>query len=149
MITETQVTIAGDPFQLGPTVRSNVSRVNGLEKYANSIIFYSLYYFYYYFIILIVFIIIRTNTKSRSFLERLCELPLYSRYPEDEKTPKEIVGNNYHNPEFVTKLTRNYRSHPAILRLPNELFYHGDLLESADPRITNNMLNCKLLPSVK
>jgi hypothetical protein len=30
---ETQVTIAGDPYQLGPTVRSNYARINGLEKY--------------------------------------------------------------------------------------------------------------------
>ncbi|XP_026778492.3 putative helicase mov-10-B.1 isoform X1 [Pangasianodon hypophthalmus] len=28
---------------------------------------------------------------------------------------------------FVTKLLRNYRSHPAILKIPNELFYENEL----------------------
>ncbi|XP_044207553.1 putative helicase mov-10-B.1 isoform X1 [Thunnus albacares] len=31
------------------------------------------------------------------------------------------------NKRFVTKLLRNYRSHPAILKIPNELFYDGEL----------------------
>ncbi|KAI3357707.1 hypothetical protein L3Q82_016115 [Scortum barcoo] len=31
------------------------------------------------------------------------------------------------NNRFVTKLLRNYRSHPAILKIPNELFYESQL----------------------
>uniref|UniRef100_A0AAR2M0M0 RNA helicase n=1 Tax=Pygocentrus nattereri TaxID=42514 RepID=A0AAR2M0M0_PYGNA len=33
---------------------------------------------------------------------------------------------------FVTKLLRNYRSHPAILKIPNELFYDNELQVFAD-----------------
>ncbi|XP_069543648.1 putative helicase mov-10-B.2 [Brachyistius frenatus] len=36
---------------------------------------------------------------------------------------KDGVYNNC----FVTKLRRNYRSHPDILKIPNELFYDGEL----------------------
>jgi helicase MOV-10 len=32
------------------------------------------------------------------------------------------------NPNYVTKLVRNYRCHPAILELPSELFYGGELI---------------------
>ena len=28
---------------------------------------------------------------------------------------------------LLTKLVRNYRSHPDILKLPNEMFYKGEL----------------------
>lgn len=44
-----------------------------------------------------------------SFLEHLCERKLYSRHPKTK--------------QFITQLIRNYRSHPFILKLPNELFY--------------------------
>ncbi|XP_054464663.1 putative helicase mov-10-B.2 [Anoplopoma fimbria] len=36
------------------------------------------------------------------------------------------------NNRFVSKLLRNYRSHPAILKIPNELFYNGELLPYAN-----------------
>lgn len=31
------------------------------------------------------------------------------------------------NPNFITVLAKNYRSHPAILCIPNKLFYSGIL----------------------
>lgn len=49
---------------------------------------------------------------GKSYLGRLFECEFYSN--EDEN--------------YVTKLVRNYRSHPAILDLPSKLFYGGDLL---------------------
>ncbi|XP_056278751.1 putative helicase mov-10-B.2 [Pseudoliparis swirei] len=42
---------------------------------------------------------------------------------------------------FVTKLLRNYRSHSAILKIPNELFYNGELQPYADIAICR--LYCK------
>ncbi|KAI3469598.1 hypothetical protein Pfo_026261 [Paulownia fortunei] len=47
-----------------------------------------------------------------SYLERLFDCELYGS------------GNE----NFMTKLVRNYRTHEAILRLPSELFYDGELI---------------------
>ncbi|XP_061909188.1 putative helicase mov-10-B.1 isoform X2 [Entelurus aequoreus] len=46
---------------------------------------------------------------------------------------------------FVTKLLCNYRSHPAILKIPNELFYDGDLVVCANELIRNSFCNWKPL----
>uniref|UniRef100_A0A671WXY4 RNA helicase n=1 Tax=Sparus aurata TaxID=8175 RepID=A0A671WXY4_SPAAU len=52
-----------------------------------------------------------------SLLERLMnDFPLYSKNEKGE-----------FNNRFVTKLLKNYRSHPAILKVPSELFYDGEL----------------------
>ncbi|XP_050182650.1 helicase MOV-10 [Myiozetetes cayanensis] len=51
-----------------------------------------------------------------SLLERLMlHNPLYQKSSEG------------YDPQFVTKLLCNYRSHEAILRIPNELFYDSEL----------------------
>ncbi|NWH79231.1 M10L1 helicase, partial [Piaya cayana] len=51
-----------------------------------------------------------------SLLERLMlHNPLYKR------------SSDGYDPQFVTKLLWNYRSHEAILRVPNELFYDNEL----------------------
>ncbi|NXC76784.1 SDE3 helicase, partial [Anhinga anhinga] len=51
-----------------------------------------------------------------SLLERLMlHNPLYKR------------SSGGYDPQFVTKLLWNYRSHEAILRVPNELFYDSEL----------------------
>ncbi|ONK60474.1 uncharacterized protein A4U43_C08F18870 [Asparagus officinalis] len=49
---------------------------------------------------------------GKSYLERLFECEHYER------------GDN----NYVTKLLRNYRCHPAILELPSSLFYHSELI---------------------
>ncbi|KAL6457776.1 hypothetical protein MHYP_G00330060 [Metynnis hypsauchen] len=41
-------------------------------------------------------------------------------------------GCQAYDSRFVTKLLRNYRSHPAILKIPNELFYDNELQVFAD-----------------
>ncbi|XP_072540773.1 putative helicase mov-10-B.1 [Salminus brasiliensis] len=41
-------------------------------------------------------------------------------------------GSQTYDSRFVTKLLRNYRSHPAILKIPNELFYDNELQVFAD-----------------
>lgn len=53
-----------------------------------------------------------------SLLERLMRgNPLYHKSSD----------THLYNTTFVTKLLRNYRSHPAILKVPNELFYDNEL----------------------
>lgn len=54
---------------------------------------------------------------GKSYFERLSELHFYS--PDGE------------NMQFVTKLVRNYRSHPAIVELPSRLFYGSELIACA------------------
>ncbi|XP_062420873.1 putative helicase mov-10-B.2 [Pungitius pungitius] len=39
---------------------------------------------------------------------------------------------------FVTKLLQNYRSHPAILKIPNELFYDNELQYCADEMLRSS-----------
>ncbi|XP_066519855.1 putative helicase mov-10-B.1 isoform X2 [Hoplias malabaricus] len=59
-----------------------------------------------------------------SLLERLMtQTSLYQKNQDD------CHGYDSH---FVTKLLRNYRSHPAILKIPNELFYDNELQVFAD-----------------
>ncbi|XP_060912677.1 putative helicase mov-10-B.2 isoform X2 [Labrus mixtus] len=70
-----------------------------------------------------------------SLLERLMkDLPLYQK--------EEGVFNN----SFVTKLLKNYRSHPAILEVPNELFYDGELQASANEMLRNSYCRWQHLP---
>ena len=65
---------------------------------------------------------------DKSLLERLSELPAYMR-----RGASGGGGNNdRYETKLVTKLVQNYRSHPAILKLPNERFYDGDLVASAE-----------------
>ncbi|XP_073471825.1 putative helicase MOV-10 [Aquarana catesbeiana] len=73
---------------------------------------------------------------SMSLLERLMtHNPLYE---------KSITGA--YNPEFVTKLLLNYRSHPDILTIPNELFYDKELQSKADQMVTHAYCNWEKLP---
>ena len=47
------------------------------------------------------------------------------------------------------KLIKNFRSHNAILKFPNERFYDGDLQQCADATTINYYLNSTILPSKK
>uniref|UniRef100_A0A8C5DLY9 RNA helicase n=1 Tax=Gouania willdenowi TaxID=441366 RepID=A0A8C5DLY9_GOUWI len=58
-----------------------------------------------------------------SLLERLMlQNPLYQKSSD----------SGHFDTRFVTKLLRNYRSHSAILKVPNELFYENELQVFAD-----------------
>ncbi len=57
--------------------------------------------------------------------------------------------NLENNTEIMTKLIRNYRSHPTILKCPNERFYGGDLMASADPFVNKNLEQWEHLPKPK
>uniref|UniRef100_A0A3P8S1T5 RNA helicase n=1 Tax=Amphiprion percula TaxID=161767 RepID=A0A3P8S1T5_AMPPE len=72
-----------------------------------------------------------------SLLERLMtNFPMYCK--------EDGVFNNC----FVTKLLCNYRSHPAILKVPNELFYDGELQVCADEILRNSYCRWEYLPKM-
>ncbi|CAN0181281.1 unnamed protein product [Lampetra planeri] len=74
---------------------------------------------------------------NRSLIERLMmENPLYQK-----------SSDGFFNRSFVTKLLKNYRSHPAILELPNTLFYEGELQVCADELKRNNFCQWEHLPT--
>lgn len=52
---------------------------------------------------------------NKSWLSHLCRTKLYARNEETGKF----------NESFVTYLNKNYRSHPQIVHIPNELFYEN------------------------
>lgn len=54
---------------------------------------------------------------NTSLMEHLFNRRLYQRDP--------LTGQ--FNPKYITQLLDNYRSHPAILQTPNELFYENTL----------------------
>ncbi|XP_018416350.1 PREDICTED: putative helicase MOV-10 [Nanorana parkeri] len=51
-----------------------------------------------------------------------------------------------YNSKFVTKLLLNYRSHPDILSIPNELFYDNELQPRADELARSAYCNWEQLP---
>ena len=46
--------------------------------------------------------------------------------------PYQPNAQNKYDPNYVTKLVRSFRSHPDILKIPNELFYNNELVACAD-----------------
>jgi hypothetical protein len=85
---------------------------------------------------------------ERSLLERLMALPVYARQagaappagPADDAVPP-------YDPRCMTKLVRNYRSHPFLLELPSRLFYDSELRACADKAATHSMLRWEGLPN--
>ena len=72
-----------------------------------------------------------------SFMERLIlSSPAYAADGQNDTYP----------PDLVTILVRNYRSHQAILKLPNEMFYHGKLKPVGNPLSTHSMTRWEHLP---
>lgn len=61
-----------------------------------------------------------------SLMERLMGRSLYSR------SDKPDADGLHYDPMMLTKLVRNYRSHPDILAVPNRLFYNEELVASPD-----------------
>ncbi|XP_020501549.1 RNA helicase Mov10l1 [Labrus bergylta] len=70
-----------------------------------------------------------------SMLERLMANPLYSRHDWG------------YNPNLVTKLIYNYRSHQALLTLPSKLFYQGELVVKAPRVVVDALCQWKTLPN--
>ena len=55
---------------------------------------------------------------------------------EDTTLPPSGRPGGFH-PAFCVQLTHNYRSHPALLEVPNVLFYGGTLVPCADAALTS------------
>uniref|UniRef100_A0A672R621 RNA helicase n=1 Tax=Sinocyclocheilus grahami TaxID=75366 RepID=A0A672R621_SINGR len=55
-------------------------------------------------------------------------------------------GTTGYDNRYVTKLLRNYRSHPSILKIPNEMFYDGELVACADEMISHQYCMWEHLP---
>nr|XP_018908841.1 PREDICTED: putative helicase MOV-10 [Bemisia tabaci] len=72
-----------------------------------------------------------------SLLERLAKLPAYQPHPITKK----------YNPTMITKLSRNFRSHPSILTTPNQLFYNNELRAHGPQNIINLACGWRKLPS--
>ncbi|KAL7747652.1 hypothetical protein RI367_006941 [Sorochytrium milnesiophthora] len=126
----TRVILAGDPRQLGPIVRSSLAKMFGfnktfLEQYMNTLLY-------------------TEAMAARGQSEALVDSPaarLAATVYCEIKDAGKIVRQLY------TKLLQNYRSHEAILRLPNQLFYNNQLKVCADPAIQNRFVSWTELPS--
>ena len=75
-----------------------------------------------------------------SLLERLMNRPLYCR--DEDK----FVDHGCYDPLLVTKLVNNYRSHPAVLKLPSAVFYHDELQPCADLNMRESLNHWEKLP---
>lgn len=73
---------------------------------------------------------------SISYMERLAGRDVYGRASVEKGYP----------PELLTKLVRNYRSHPSIMKLPNELFYDDELIMCGDKLSTHSLARWEHLP---
>lgn len=73
---------------------------------------------------------------GESFLERLMNDDMFSRRADGQ-----------YDHRVLTKLVKNYRSHPQILALPNELFYANELEALADPELVGNMCSWEHIPA--
>ncbi|KDQ06711.1 hypothetical protein BOTBODRAFT_39424 [Botryobasidium botryosum FD-172 SS1] len=70
--------------------------------------------------------IARALGLEKGYLDRLMEMEMYN--------PRINHGRT------IVKLIKNYRSHPAILRFPNEQFYEGELQACGDREMVNQLL---------
>ena len=73
-----------------------------------------------------------------SFMERLVGRKVYQK----------DSSKQYPTP-LITQLVRNYRSHPSILKLPNDMFYDGELVAEGNPLKTHDMNRWEYLPNAK
>lgn len=70
-----------------------------------------------------------------SLLERLMDCEPYQR-----------MENGYYNPQMLTKLLKNFRSHADIIEVSNKLFYENELQVHGDEMITSSMTSWEKLP---
>lgn len=109
---DTNVILSGDSKQLGPIVRSPVAQELGLAV---------------------------------SYLARLMGNIVYDEDIWEGRTfvtffPFPAICILKTASCSLVKLTNNWRSHPSILKFPNEEFYRGELRACADPVATHSLL---------
>lgn len=106
--------------------------MKGLETHAQNTMSPA-YYCVQQIIVFSNLLCLRYLLPDKSLLERyMIDQPVYYK-PYDER--------------IITKLLNNYRSHPAILELPNRLFYDGELNVFADPLMRESFCDWEKLPS--
>ena len=74
----------------------------------------------------------KNNGLDQSLLERLMKLSIYSADSEGQ-----------YNPQLITKLINNFRSHEGILHSPNKLFYDSQLKVCGNKTVINSLLSWK------
>mmetsp|Transcript_4655 Transcript_4655/g.14067 ORF Transcript_4655/g.14067 Transcript_4655/m.14067 type:complete len:752 (-) Transcript_4655:467-2722(-) len=78
---------------------------------------------------------------GKSLLERLLQRSPYRRSVAECSEP------GGYDPHVATKLVRNYRAHPELLRVPNELFYEAELIAAGDKAVINSLCEWQDLPA--
>ncbi|KAI3369856.1 hypothetical protein L3Q82_024666, partial [Scortum barcoo] len=84
--------------------------------------------------------------RSPIALEHGLGLSLLERLMRDNSLYQKSTDTGHFDTRFVTKLLRNYRSHSAILKIPNELFYDNELQVFADQWEREAYCNWEHLP---
>lgn len=68
-----------------------------------------------------------SSPLKRSLFSRLIFSPVYAKQPSIQRNSRNGGSGGPSFEPALTKLTRNYRSNPAILAVPSALFYHDTL----------------------
>ncbi|XP_037640935.1 putative helicase mov-10-B.1 [Sebastes umbrosus] len=84
--------------------------------------------------------------RSPIALQHGLGLSLLERLMKENTLYQKSTDSGHFDTRFVTKLLRNYRSHAAILKVPNELFYENELQVFADQWERDTYCNWEHLP---
>lgn len=73
---------------------------------------------------------------------------MIARLMNRESYQRNLVTKAYCS-RMLTRLLKNYRSHPDIIGISNDLFYNGELQPSASVDKTHCYLGWRKLPNIK